>query len=219
MDYTKFSKKQNSKFQRGIERVEENRKRWADLKLRVKRYYQPLLDELKEHFKFEFFYLSFSEDYFTQEQSLNQNFIQISMGSHPVGIISNIKNAENNTTLNIITEKGGTLSFSQGPQGEVMVLMYSCKSDVFKFEDDYIVYGIYRSPEKITKRRMERIIKFYFKFMYITSIVGHTNTYDRLIIIFVKMRGKFDLIKSGGAVLKIFKKLLKTTASANGLRM
>ncbi|MFV9482259.1 hypothetical protein ACNI3T_00400 [Christiangramia sp. ASW11-125] len=217
MDYIKFAKEQNIKFQEGIKRVEENRKKWENLKLRVEAYYKPLLKELKEHFKFEFFYLSFSEDYLEKKQSLNQNFIQISMGSHPVGIISNIKDAKTNEKSGIISEKGGTLSFSQGPQGEVMVLIYSCKSEVFKFEDDYIVYGIYKSPEKITKNRMSRIIKFYFKFMYITSIVGKSSTSDRLLINFVKMRGKFDLIKFGSSALKIFKGLLDTTFKANGL--
>ena len=98
-----------------------------------------------------------------------------------------------------------------------MVLMYSCKSEVFNFEDDYIVYGIYKSPEKITERRMKRIIKFYFKFMYITSIVGKSSIYDRLLISFVKLRGKFDLLKFGNSVLKIFKGLLQTTSQTYGL--
>tara|TARA_B100000949_G_C14262701_1_gene443574 strand:- start:471 stop:1130 length:660 start_codon:yes stop_codon:yes gene_type:complete len=217
MDYTKFAQEQNAKFKKGAERVDENRKRWENLKLRVGIYYEPLLAKLKEHFEFEFFYLSFSEDYFNKSESLNQNFIQISMGSHPVGIISKIQNSESNKNSTLISEKGGTLSFSQGPQGEVMVLMYSCKSEVFNFEDDYIVYGIYKSPEKITERRMKRIIKFYFKFMYITSIVGKSSIYDRLLISFVKLRGKFDLLKFGNSVLKIFKGLLQTTSQTYGL--
>lgn len=217
MNYTQFAKEQDAKFKKGAHRVDENRKRWENLKLRVKIYYNPLLKELKEHFELEFFYLSFSEDYFNKNESLNQNFIQISMGSHPVGIISKIKNAESKNNSTLITEKGGTLSFSQGPQGEVMVLVYSCQSDVFKYEDDYIVYGIYKSPEKITERRMKRIIKFYFKFMYVTSIVGNSNTFDRLYINFVKMRGKFDLLKFGSSILKIFKGLLDTTAQAHGI--
>lgn len=218
MDNSQFAKGQNAKFKKGFERVIENRERWKNLKLRVGLYYDPLLKELNEHFKYEFFYLSFSEDYFEENESLNQNFIQLSMGSHPVGIISSIKNAENKKQSSIVTEKGGTLSFSQGPQGEVMVLIYSCQSDVFKYEDDYLVYGIYKTPEKITELKMKRIIKFYFKFMYITSIVGHATIYDRLLIGFVKMRGKFDLLKFGSTVLKIFKGLLGTTAQAKGLK-
>ena len=76
MDYTKFAQEQNAKFKKGAERVDENRKRWENLKLRVGIYYEPLLAKLKEHFEFEFFYLSFSEDYFNKSESLNQNFIQ-----------------------------------------------------------------------------------------------------------------------------------------------
>lgn len=213
MNYSKFSIQQNKKFKSGLQRVIDNRKDWEYLKSNVKSVYNPLLKELKENFKFEFFYLSFSEDYFDKKEFANQNFIQISMGKHPMGIIKKIKDENTDRSgSELLSEKGGTLSFSQGPQGEVMIIIYSCKSEVYNFEDEFIIYGIYSSPNKITAKKLKKIIKFYFKFMYITSFVGKVTYIDRLQIMFIKLRSKFDLLKFGQNMFKVFQSLINLRA-------
>ncbi|TDW52720.1 hypothetical protein EV144_1011412 [Flavobacterium sp. 270] len=135
------------------------------------------------------------------------------MGKHPMGIINKIKDENTNLSgTELLSEKGGTLSFSQRPQGEVMIILYSCKSEVYNFEDEFIIYGIYSSPNKITSKKLKRIIRFYFKFMYITSFVGKVTYGDRLHIMLIKLRSKFDLLKFGVNMIKVFQSLINLRA-------
>jgi hypothetical protein len=57
MDFKEFVERQNTKFVKGFELINNNRGQWADFENRVKETYQPLINELKENFKFEYFYL------------------------------------------------------------------------------------------------------------------------------------------------------------------
>lgn len=76
MDYKKFVQKQDKKFVKGFERVSNYRKQWNDFENRLYSEYQPLINELKENFRFDFFYLKKRSDFTNSNEKTNQEFIQ-----------------------------------------------------------------------------------------------------------------------------------------------
>ena len=216
MNYQKFVKKQKELFLNGFERVNRNRHEWQNFNDRVKATYNPLLSELKLHFQFDFFYLIETKDIPHKKEKENQNFITLYMGSHPTGIVTTKVKEDKSFSTELSVEKGGQLVFSQGPQGEVLVLMYACRSDEFKFHDDYIVYKIYASPLKITRRTLHRIVRFYFRFIYVSSYLGQVNSIDRIRIAYIKWRSKFDILKVGKSTFDVIKSVIELKSGLTG---
>jgi len=219
MNYKKFVKKQNKKFIKGFEQKNDYRKQWSSLEKRINKIYSPLLEELKNDFHFEFFYLKSRKDFTSNKSNTNQNFIQFFMGNHMVGILNEERdNVSGKIKSNLITESGGALLFSQGPQGEVLVAVYPCKSDVFKYEDDHIVYKIYKNPCRITEEKLIKIVKFYFRFMYMSSYVGNINIFDRLKILWIKFRVGFDILKFGKSIFGALKASIEIVSGVKGIK-
>jgi hypothetical protein len=117
----------------------------------------------------------------------------------------------------LVSETGGALLFTQGPQGEVLVLIYPCDSEVLKFNDKHITYKIYAYPCKITKQELQKIIKFYFRFVYMTSFVGRIGLTDRLRLGWIKFKVGFDILKFGKSVFGVAQKALEIVTGVSGL--
>jgi hypothetical protein len=207
MDIKKFVKRQNTKFINGFELINTNRGQWADLENRIKNNYQPLINELEKNFKFEYFYLHTRKELAQGDSNTNQNFIQFYMGNHLVGIVKNEQNPITSKTkrMEFIIENGGTLLFTQGPRGEVMIVIYPCKTDVIKYEDEHLVYKIYKNPSSISDRQLIKIIKFYFRYVYFTSYIGNANIFDRLRVLLINFRVGFDILKFGKKIFEAAK--------------
>jgi hypothetical protein len=219
MNIKKFVKSQNMKFIKGFELINNTRGQWTDFENRVKSTYQPLIDELKENFKFEYFYLHTRKELTHESNNTNQNFIQFYMGNHPVGVVKNEHNPETGKIKKIefLVENGGTLLFTQSPRGEVIVLIYPCKSDVIKYDDEHLVYKIFKNPCGISTKHLTRIIKFYFNYVYITSYLGKANIFNRLRIMWIKFRVGFDILKFGKAIFEATKTSVEIISGVSGI--
>lgn len=207
-----FAKKQNDIFKRGHRRISSNRQQWEAFSILANQTFQPVLEELKEIFEFENFYLSEGKDYSTTKHNKNQNFINFKMGSHSNGILTQTQGVLGQYSSSVSVEKGGQLVFSQGPQGEVLVIIYACSSDAFQFNDKYIVYRIYASPAKLSPKKLMRILRFYFRFIYISSYIGKITLLDRVRISLIKLRMKFDILKLGKSVIETAKTIIELKA-------
>jgi hypothetical protein len=141
------------------------------------------------------------------------------MGNHPVGIIKNEQNPVTGNTkrMEFLVENGGTLLFTQGPRGEVVILIYPCKSDVIKFEDEHLVFKIFKSPCSISNKELIKIIKFYFSYVYFTSYIGKANIFDRLRIMWIKFLVGFDILKFGKGIFEAAKTSIEIISGVSGI--
>jgi hypothetical protein len=141
------------------------------------------------------------------------------MGNHPVGILKNEHDITTGKIIKreLIIEIGGTLLFTQGPRGEVVVVIYPCKSALIKFEDEHLVYKIYRNPSKISDKHLIKIVKYYFKYIYITSYIGESNIFDRLMILWIKFRAEFDILKFGKKIFGVIKTTIELISGVYGI--
>lgn len=138
MDYIAFLEKQNTLFKKGSERVGRYRNQWHDFAVLVKDTYKPLAEKAAK-FEFDCLYLKENKDYPGGTTSSNRNFVLFFMANHPNGISTTTHGQGQFVSHESSVEHGGQLVFSQGPQGEVLVIMYPCSSKEMKFKDEYIV--------------------------------------------------------------------------------
>lgn len=213
MRFLRYTKTQRNRFVNGFNSLNERRLQWKEFEQRVRLTYKPILEELTlDKFEFNNLYLQSRKDFFPDEGETNQNFIQLKMGIVHIGIA---KNKLSSTEL--LIENGGILSFTQDPQGKVLVVLYPNKSEVLEFNDKYVVYGIYNSPAKLTNFKLLRIIRFYFRFMYATSFVGKYTFVMRVRLMLIRFRVYFDILKFGKALIPGISAMLGTLSDSKDL--
>ena len=70
------------------------------------------------------------------------------------------------------------------PNGMVAITVYPCTSKVAKYEDDYIVYKIYRSPSKISEKEVRKILVFLFDYWRLTTCLNRDFFFSHPILKF-----------------------------------
>lgn len=81
-------------------------------------------------------------------------------------------------------ENGPSIVFFQMPNGMVATTVYPCTSKVAKYEDDYIVYKIYRSPSKISEKEVRKILDFLFDYWRLTTCLNRDFFFSHPILKF-----------------------------------
>lgn len=81
-------------------------------------------------------------------------------------------------------ENGPSIVFFQMPNGMVAITVYPCTSKVAKYEDDYIVYKIYRSPSKISEKEVRKILDFLFDYWRHTTCLNRDFFFSHPILKF-----------------------------------
>ena len=81
-------------------------------------------------------------------------------------------------------ESGPSIVFFQMPNGMVATTVYPCTSKVAKYQDDYIVYKIYRSPSKISEKEIRRILNFLFDYWRLTTCLNRDFYFSHPILKF-----------------------------------
>lgn len=209
----KYTKRLHARFIKGFNNLNDRRQDWKQFEERVRKTYKPILEELTlEKFEFNNFDLQSRKDFYPNEGETNQNFIQLKMGLVHIGITQT-----KTSSSEFLIEKGGILSFTQDPQGKVVVVLYPNTSEVLEFDKKHIIYRVYKNPSKLTSYRLLRIIRFYFRFMYATSFVGHHTFVMRVRLALIHFRVYFDILKFGKALIPGISAMLGTFSDSKDL--
>lgn len=107
----------------------------------------------------------------------NENTIQISTGSNPIGWVVNTETGENlilKPKLKLASEKGCCLVASQCINGNISFIMYPFKSDRHSRKEDFFIIYNNISPEKISERIINNALRF-FSLYTRTSNISSTS--------------------------------------------
>nr|WP_319563785.1 hypothetical protein [uncultured Rhodoferax sp.] len=117
--------------------------------------------------------------------SLNQ--AQISVGWRRLGVWHTIK-SEDFSQPKEAMESGAAICFSQDITGKVMVLLCPYTSDLAKVnEDNFILfYGL--DPNDLTKRKIRKSIKTFFRYCTATSMISAGNYSDYIFRLWLGLR-------------------------------
>ncbi|WP_198107426.1 hypothetical protein [Vibrio navarrensis] len=108
-------------------------------------------------------------------EDLNYQTVQISFGINSTGILTKERQSSGDQVKEIqrkIIEKGCDLVFSQSPSGEVMVLLYPYKSEVYSRTETNIMLHAGLHPEKITKKLIKKYLDQTVRYARISSLNG-----------------------------------------------
>lgn len=107
----------------------------------------------------------------------NLSVVQCWLGQEPTGI-----SEETDKRSASDVEHGGVLCFSQGPLGEIVILMYPRESEYIKPSDHFLIYKIFHKPEKISKKDVEKALLMLLHYSLSTSSRRVSNFKTRLAV-------------------------------------
>ena len=118
----------------------------------------------------------------------NKDCFIIDSPNYPLGIGEDeIRRTDGKVTgkkTSLEPENGPSIVFFQMPNGMVAITVYPCTSKVAKYEDDYIVYKIYRSPSKISEKEVRKILDFLFDYWRLTTCLNRDFFFSHPILKF-----------------------------------
>lgn len=223
------------RFAYGAARVRNNRYQWNYFVQRLVKILEKSRSIVIEEKVADVAYIIDStNDEITDQTQMNQNVVQFMWGSHSTGI-STVKRADNGakTSKKIIVEEGGALVFSQGPQGEVAVILWpfmsevhqrglpfaeydldvKIKYDVFPavpffanikiVDKPYILYKIFKSPCHLTNFSIKKTVRFFFAYSAVTSLFGHPSRLEKIWVQFVEWRNRKNPLKKSNQWIKL----------------
>lgn len=146
---------------------------WLDLHKKI-HYYFDAFKNTEVTNAFGRFYLSCNQNYppysddprISKLNALNQ--IQIHTGHR----MSDIYHVDKDNKLEMISEKGSTLWFSQDFTGGVTVFLAPYFSQTHRVNEKNVLVKYYQDPISITDKELQRIFKIYLKYCEATMACG-----------------------------------------------
>jgi hypothetical protein len=186
--------------------VISNRLQWNDFEKRTMPILQEYVSIGREMDYYEFLYAV--SDYPLIKKH-NLNAITFYAGQHGMGIREDKQDFNTGkTSLNIPTERSGELSFLQTPSGEVIVIVFPSSSELISQVDPYIVLKVFKRPCDIKEKYVHKAVRFYLRYLLITSYVGNPTIIDKIRIWRYKFKFSWGLLfgafKSAGQAARTY---------------
>lgn len=120
--------------------------------------------------------------------------LQLTCGTRQLGL-QTLKKSETHPqgVATGLVEEGAAMWFNQSPSGAVTVFMAPYSSAVLKMSEENIILGMYSSPEKLTDKRIRKLLSTFFRYLSITSAHHQQSVMDygwRLWLIYKDARTK-----------------------------
>jgi hypothetical protein len=209
MKIKKMVKKEVVKFDKSINDLVERRKDWKIFSERTLDIIKEIVNECKI-LKFYDSLIFGDENFIPNQNVINESFIFLSVGSHPIGIKKDVINPEKKEYKSeLITEKGAQLVFSQSARGEVFIFIHPSESSVLKMTDGNLFFKYYKNPSKIDDKKILKSIKVFFWYNYISSCLGNISLMDRIYLFILHKKYK-KIIKKAASVLPAVTKIITT---------
>ena len=188
MNITKdLIEKERKLYDSQMKSVEERRQDWGSFSERAKKIFTQFLSEFDKQTFFDQMYIDEGIPPFIERK--NQRTITLKFGSHPTGIGTTefcpdgkFKSVENQI------ERGGALHYSQAPNGQIVCIIYGCKSELIKAKDEWFIFKRYNSPEDINEKELIKATRAFFWYTRITSFITHFSILDTYKLDFYKVR-------------------------------
>ncbi|MDF5891928.1 hypothetical protein P4A93_09840 [Pseudomonas syringae pv. syringae] len=171
----------------------ERRALWPAMVERIEKVFSPIkTSPLAEHFGSLHLHPVVPEALkkLPNEGILNQ--LQLSCCSRHLGLTGiERKVEERKGKAKPLFEDGAALWVNQAPSGAVTVFIAPYTSDVLAMNEENIILGMYRTPEKLTERRIKRIFSTFFRYLSVTSAHHQQSITDyawRLMLIYKDVR-------------------------------
>ncbi|WP_159739930.1 hypothetical protein [Vibrio atypicus] len=167
----KFIEKEKTKLDRGHFELNRRRVNWSQIA-------KPKILELCRSFAKDANEQGYPYHLFCFEGSKDKNAetIQFGIGINFTGIqkkeVQYLEDGGIREKSTNVIEKGSALVFSQGPAGDIMVLLYPYKSEVHARSEDYIVLHRSLLPEELTDSLIFRSLRKSLYYARISSLNG-----------------------------------------------
>ncbi len=182
-------KQQQVFFGNDIRLLDSRRNQWIAFEILAKNVFKKATTQYqKKNFAGNLFYQTNNSGL---HKTKNKPWISLQLGGVPTGIQAveyhpdlSIKKIENSI------ERGGSVTYSQLPNGMVACMINGARSDLSTLEIQYFLYKRYSSPSKITKTEMWKAIIVFFWYARITSYSGKFTILDLYKLFFFRVRSK-----------------------------
>ncbi len=191
MIYEELIASERQRYESLISEVQRKRRAWPAVSRRI----DAIFADVKQTFDKKPFFDSLYIDRKTNttvgvfDQTTNQNYISLAFGHHGVGIVRRKLDFTGRTiATEIEAERGGALQFSQGPSGDVVVMIYACDSKVKETEQKVVFYRLFCDPESIGDRDVFRAIRVFLWYSRATSFISLPSVGDVLWMTWYRFR-------------------------------
>jgi hypothetical protein len=191
------------------EQIIWKRQQWKNLKEKAIKIFKQVIKEAKEANFYENLYIISSDDERFKVKYEGLHFVQLVMGSHPTGI-SKIEYDGFNPKSQPIIEEGGALSIAMGITGNVVIMLFPCKSELHRYEKEYLLLDIFSYPCLVKEHHIKKAVKRFLQFCITTSYVSIYNQSWRERLLSFYLRKK-EIIKGKSA--KVVLSIVKQTMS------
>ncbi len=187
MKIQRIIRKNRKLFQKDIKTVDSRRREWDAFSKRATIFFNNVISEFEKDQFFDKLYID--EGKFPFIERKNQNTIGLRFGSHPTGIsITQYSTDDEISSRNADIEKGGSLLYSQAPNGQVACLIYACESEFIKAKNKYFIFKRYKNPKHIDESELAKGTKVFFWYSRISSFVTNFSIRDTCKLDFFKIR-------------------------------
>lgn len=116
----------------------------------------------------------------------NETIFEYFYGNRPYEGIQYIR--KNNIIRKLCRESGATMLYHRHDDGYVSCQLFPAQSENMSQIEDSIFLHMHISPEKLTKKLLEKHFKCFLSYMKVTSLDGNPGWYDKFIVIFIRLK-------------------------------
>lgn len=124
---------------------------------------------------------AFRENLYVQPD-LDRRSLTLAAGNHPVG--NSLKGS------GLAVEGGAALTVSQAVDGSVAVFLYPFKSELMRRKEDNILWALFKGPDDVTKRTIDRAIADAARYWRVSSALDGGSRPDRLRVDYLVLRAQ-----------------------------
>jgi len=180
----------------GRDLVKSKRDEWKDFQRKSEDLFSEYVSAVQDNGYKHWLYMDSTKE--NKLSDFDHKYITLFFGLDSTGLYK----LDNEDRPKIDHQGGCALHISQLVTGDVSVLFYPFQSDLYKANEDSLLYGIYSSPNRVSQQKLDFFVKLLFSYARGTSYGRNIDVLDRLRIRWMKIRhwrygrGKSGLIKS-----------------------
>ena len=197
-----YIKEQNERLQKDFEAVTKARKEWIGFNQWSFEIMQTRVKNMNKLGYFDTIHTSTERD-LPHYSSVNKSFMRYEIGNRYTGVSETITDP---TTRKLTSEgayeSGGSLIITQDPKGGVMFIVFPSKSDIFGWNDKFIILNRFTSPSKISHYDIVKAMIFYEKFSRYTSIYSNQTFGEKIQYWWIGLKLR-DVLKFGYSGAKV----------------
>jgi len=166
----------------GREQIISKRKAWKEFQESAEHLFSEYIDSVQElGYKYWLYQHSTPEN---KLSDFDHKYVTLFFGKDSTGLYE----LTNDEKPKIDHQGGCALHISQLVTGDVTVVFYPFKSELHVPNEEQLLYGIYSSPVKISKKKLDCLVKLLFCYARSTSYARNVDWRDRILVRWMRSR-------------------------------